>query len=464
MFDTVFTTIGSATKNIRIRNKHKQKIKISSVWLDKGSASQFIMNVDGTKGLIVNDIEIAANDSMYIFIQVNVNPTNNTSPFIIEDAIHFNVNGNEQKVVLQAWGQDAYYHKPTNAVTFQDGSYLAYSLCDTLKNSFDLNGTEVVWKNDKPHVIFGYLVVDEGQKLKIKEGTQIYLNYKAGIWVYAGGQMQVLGKKGKEVLFTGARFGVDVLGNAYANQAGQWDRIWFNEGSDDNIIDYAIIKNGYIGVQAEQFGSDTTFTKKGQLTITNTQIYNMSLWGLYTSYYKVFAGNNVISNCKEHSVNITNGGAYYFAHCTFANFWYKDVRDKATLNINNYNSTQTLPLNIHIGNCIIDGKLDNELSLDVKSSTQFPVTYTLSNCWVKTNNPFTNSTNLATFINNVKGSKNDTLKYKDIAKYNFQPDPSETKHKNFSDAKATEDAKLFPKDILGETRNIANVTAGAYEN
>ncbi|MBX3165704.1 MAG: hypothetical protein KF900_14605 [Bacteroidetes bacterium] len=464
MFDTVFTSLGSATQNIRVRNKNKQKIKISSVWLENGSSSQFMMNVDGTKASIVNDIEIAANDSLYIFIQVNVNPTSNTSPFIIDDAIHFSVNGKEQKVVLQAWGQDAYYHKATNTIKFQDGSYLAYSLCDTLQEAFDMIGSEVVWKNDKPHVIFGYLVVDEGQKLKIKEGTQVYLNYKAGIWVYAGGQIQVLGQKDKEVLFTGARFGVDALNNPYANQTGQWDRIWINEGSDNNIIDYAIIKNGYIGIQTEQFGNDSALAKKGQLNLSNTKIQNMSMWGLYSLYYKVLAGNTVISNCQEHSVNISLGGAYYFAHCTFVNFWNGEkTRDKATVRLNNYSDKQTLPLNARFGNCIIDGKLENEILLDVKNSGSFPVTYSISNCWIRTNNALADS-DVATFINNVKGGKNDTLKYKDISKYDFQPDPSETKHKNFIGAEATTDAKLFPKDILGTNRDITNVTAGAYEN
>jgi len=35
----------------------------------------------------------------------------------------------------------------------------------------------------------------------------------------------------------------------YADEPGQWDRIWINEGSVNNEIDYAIIKNGYIVAQ-----------------------------------------------------------------------------------------------------------------------------------------------------------------------------------------------------------------------
>ncbi|MBI3235236.1 MAG: hypothetical protein HYZ42_14575, partial [Bacteroidetes bacterium] len=64
MFDTVFTTVGSTTRNVRIRNKNNQKINISSIHLKGGSSSQFIVNVDGIKGTSFADIEIAAKDSM----------------------------------------------------------------------------------------------------------------------------------------------------------------------------------------------------------------------------------------------------------------------------------------------------------------------------------------------------------------------------------------------------------------
>ena len=110
LFDTVFTTIGSATRQIRVRNTNSQKINISSVRLEQGVSSNFIINVDGVSGKEVTNVEILANDSVFIFIQVNVNPTNALSPLIIQDKILFDINGNQQSVALEAWGQDAHYH------------------------------------------------------------------------------------------------------------------------------------------------------------------------------------------------------------------------------------------------------------------------------------------------------------------------------------------------------------------
>ena len=56
LFDTVFTTIGSATRQIRVRNTNSQKINISSVRLAQGTSSNFIMNVDGISGKIIEHI------------------------------------------------------------------------------------------------------------------------------------------------------------------------------------------------------------------------------------------------------------------------------------------------------------------------------------------------------------------------------------------------------------------------
>jgi hypothetical protein len=451
LFDTVFTSIGSATKNIRVRNNNSQKIKISNIQLLGGGASNFIINVDGSRGRTFSDIEIAAHDSMYIFIQVNVNPNNAASPLIINDGIQFTVNGNLQTVYLEAWGQDAWYHRPTTAIKFKDGSYLPYSLISSTK------GADTTWIKDKPHVIYGYLVVDTAQKLTINAGVQIYLNNKGGLWVYQGGQIKILGQKDNEVTFQGARREKD-----YADEPGQWDRIWINEGSDNNIIDYAIIKNGYIGLQTEVIGN--TIGGKGRLRITNTKIQNMSLWGLYSLAYHVYGGNNVISNCQEYSLNIQLGGRYTFVHCTFANYWNKSkARDKPAININNYTDTQILPLDTcYFGNCIIDGKLSNEINLDLKNTVP-ATTVAFSNCWLKTNIDV--SAEPGKYINvrtpNLNGGAD--IDYVDKDHYLFQTTPAETRVKGFQHPNATADALKFPLDIKLMPRNSFSVTAGAYE-
>jgi hypothetical protein len=451
LFDTVFTSIGSSTRNIRVINKNNQRIKISDIRLQNGSASQFKINVDGAKGVAFSDIEIAANDSIYIFIQVNVNPSSTNSPFIIEDKILFNLNGNVQTFHLEAWGQNAYYHRPTNAIKFSDGSYFPYSRVSELDNAV------VTLPNDKPHVVYGFLVVDSSQKLIINAGTKFYMNYKAGLWVFKDGEVKMLGQKGNEIIFQGVRREKD-----YADEPGQWDRIWINEGSNDNVIDYAIIKNGFIGIQTELLGSpNTTITSTfppRRLKLTNTKIQNMSLWGLYSLAYNIYGGNNVISNCEEHSLNLQLGGRYTFLHCTFSNFWSKDkAREKPSININNVSSSQVFPLDsAYFGNCIIDGSLNNEINLDLDySNPTFQPKFWFSSSYLKTN---INTADGAKFIDIRKGS---SLDYKDKALYNFELTNYEPV-KNFTATQATIDAGKFPSDINAASRNTSSVTAGAY--
>ena len=86
-FDTVFTSAGSVTQSFKIFNNNNQKLRLSQVKLSGGASSPFKINIDGTSSALVNDIEINANDSLYIFVQVNVNPSGSRLPFIVTDSI-----------------------------------------------------------------------------------------------------------------------------------------------------------------------------------------------------------------------------------------------------------------------------------------------------------------------------------------------------------------------------------------
>jgi hypothetical protein len=300
-------------------------------------------------------------------------------------------------------------------------------------------------------VIYGYLVIDSLQKLTIQAGVQVYLNYKAGIWVYRYGQLKVLGQKGNEVVFQGAR-----REKVFNDDPGQWDRIWINEGSNNNQIDYAIIKNGYIGIQTELLGN--VIGLPGKLTLTNTKIQNMSMWGIYGFGYVINGGNNVVTNCHEHLLNVVIGGDYRFVHCTFANFWTKDSRQKPAINVSNYTSSgQTLPVLLYFGNSVIDGKLDNEITLDLKGPDSLK-SVTFSSSYLKTTADFAADT-----LRYLKCRKGASLKYKDVAGYNFEPSASDSIIKGFNNQRARTDVAPYRRDINQKQRNTTAPTAGAYE-
>lgn len=448
LFDTVFTTIGSATRNIRVINNNNQKINISSIRLESGSASNFFMNVDGVAGKAVTDVEILANDSIYIFVQVNVDPHNALSPIIIQDKILFDVNGNQQSVALEAWGQDAHYHFPNNAIQYKNG-YLPYS---TVSNGTNVTvnwggGTLGQADDDRPHVIYGWLVVDSTQKLVINPGVKVYFHQNAGLWVYRYGTLQVNGTRGNEVVFQGDRREAD-----YADMPGQWDRIWINEGHTDNYINYAIIKNNFIGIQASILENPNQPTK---LKITNTIIKNCSKWGLYTQYFNVWSGNNVIVNCKEYCAALTWGGKYTFLHTTFANYYNQDGGrgTQPCVHIDNYDGSQIIPMDsLYFANSIIDGSLATELEMDVRPiGTQV---CKITNCLIKGAIP----TN--TLITNANNVINGDAKFDNPGGYNFEI-KSTSAATGIGDGTFNIPYPFMAQDIKGTTRS-GSFDAGAY--
>src|SRR6266542_3115052 len=86
-YDTVFTTAGSITQSFKIINENNQKLKISTVKLMGGNSSSYKIIADGYTGPEVNNLEIAPNDSLYVFVSVIINQSANNLPFIIRDSI-----------------------------------------------------------------------------------------------------------------------------------------------------------------------------------------------------------------------------------------------------------------------------------------------------------------------------------------------------------------------------------------
>ena len=66
-FDTVFTTLGSVTRYFKVENPLKEAIKIDEIRLSGLPGTQFRINVDCTPGTAIYDVEIPAQDYIYIF-------------------------------------------------------------------------------------------------------------------------------------------------------------------------------------------------------------------------------------------------------------------------------------------------------------------------------------------------------------------------------------------------------------
>lgn len=373
MFDTVFQYAGSTTKLFKIYNQHDQTINISKAYLAGGTSSAFKLNIDGISTTatmpVLTDIEILGGDSMYVFVQVYVNPSGSL-PVVIKDSIIFETNGNIQDVNLTAIGQDVYLHTPN---VFPTNGFPPYSI--TGREGFD-----TTLPNDKPHLFFGYTIIDSDCILTMLPGTKCYFNTYAVLLVFEDGTLNVTGSPTNKVTFQGAR-----LESEYDDVPGQWGQIWLYRLSKNNVIDWAVIKNGSIGIRVDTVASTTTPT----LRISNTIVKNMSAAALYGLGAHIRAVNCVFANCGQYVAALTIGGKYKFEHCTFANYWDYDSRTSPTIALSNYyvSTVGIIPRPLdscYFGNCIIYGSNDEEFGMDSLAAGSGIFNYEFEYCDIKT--------------------------------------------------------------------------------
>lgn len=369
IFDTVFTSLGSATHRLMIYNKSNSLLKISNIQLEGGASSKFRLNLDGESGSNFSEIEINANDSLFLFAKVTINPDEANSPFVVEDHLNFLTNGNEQTIKLVAWGQNANY---ILADSYTPGFPPYKVIADSLES--------VHWTSEKPYVIYGYAVINSYGELIIDEGTRIHFHESSGLWAYADGLLKVYGTQENMVHFSGDR-----LEQEYSDVPGQWDRIWLMEATpgENHEIQNAVIENGFIGLQAESFLRQA----ENKLILHNVIVQNMTGIGLFTRLYNVESTNTLLANCGGYCLALTSGGNYNFKHTTIANFWPYSVRNTPAVFLNNY-SVDTLdnvhpaPFNLNIGNSIIYGYNNDEFLTDMDGGADS--VYFFDHCILKT--------------------------------------------------------------------------------
>jgi len=364
IFDTVFTNLGSMTKIFLIRNNSNETVNLDKVYIPGGNASDYRFNVNGFEGPSVEDLELEAHDSMYVFVEVTLDPNGGTNPLIVEDSIvvEYNNNASYARAILVAFGQDAIYYYPTDTTSYG----LAYST---------LPCGNVVWGPGKPIVVVGYLQ-DTCGTLTVLPGTRIHFYGNSALFMDDGSTLQVLGEAHNPVIFQGTK-----LEYAYKDVPGQWDRIYLFEGSTNHIIRNATIKNAFIGLQLDDAMAmtppsyNTSSSKK--VILENVKIQNMSAVGILSRQYNIDGYNVLITNCGQYCAAITYGGNVKFYHSTFANYWSGGIRNFPALFFNNYyvnpnnGDVAVAPLNFEFNNGIVYGNTLAEVDFDSTGGVAF---------------------------------------------------------------------------------------------
>lgn len=454
--DTIFSNIGSATYNLKVYNRSNKAITIPEIKLENGLTSNYRLNVDGESGKEFKNLDILANDSLYVFIETTVDVSTITNP-LYTDKILFDNGNNQQDVDLVTLVQDANFIFPSkNSMGIET---LTIDGKETELQGRFLTDAELTFTNEKPYVIYGYAAVASDKILTINAGAKIHFHKNSGLIIDKKGSLVVNGTLNKKVTFEGDR-----LEHRFSEIPGQWGYVLLREDSK-NEINHTIIKNGTVGLLVDDNENTTTPT----LTIKNTEIYNSSVYGILARNANISGENLVIGNAGQSSLACTFGGTYNFTHSTFANYWNNSLRQLPAVVVNNHitfinndNSEVTSIRDLtaaNFTNCIIEGNNNVEFVLDKIDGNSF--NYNIENCLIQFND-FNNS-----FANNNELNFEDATHYQNII-LNGNPNFRDTSKNDFiigkeSDAINKAKASSVSEDILGINRTT-NPDIGAYQH
>ena len=442
-FDTLFTDVSSATQAFLIYNPNKENLSIAHAYVAGGEDSPFRVNIDGLAGATYTDLAIRGGDSMYVFVEVTIDPRGQDEPFEVHDSLCFTLeSGVTQQVIFSASGQDA---------TVLRGVVID---ADTRLTA------------QRPYLIYDSLRVEEGSALYLEPGTRLFFADKVEMQVY--GRVEAIGTVDDPIVFRGARTDrmFDYL--PYDRLSAQWGGITLHESSKDNVFEYCDIHSGTYGLRAKGVSLEDN-----KIVMRNSQIHNVDDDALQLTLCKAYFSNSLFTNAGGHCVNIL-GGQMDFLHCTMANFFpWKSERGVA-VNIVNYveeeNAIYPL-LGVNFVNSIITGSKDDELmgtvvaktdTVDWSEYAQYSFRHSVINSWKEAIAPDT------LHFTDIVWEHTDSAAY---GRSNFHT----IDHNNFiydyhldslSVARGIASAEyigLLPYDKDGQPREIGAVDAGCYQ-
>jgi hypothetical protein len=436
-FDTVLTTINTPVNAFMIYNKNKKPLLIAEIALRNAGKSGFKINVDGVSGNSFRDVEIRANDSLYVLVDIKPKETGDNQPVVITDYVDFTTNGIRQTVLLEAHCQDVVILK------------------DVLLSS------NTVLDSPKPYLVYDSLVIAPGVTVDVAAGTTFFMHANASIIVK--GTLRINGTLEEPVTIRGDRMDWLLPTIPYDRVPGQWGNaggsIRFDSLSYHNVFEYAYIRNGINGLLFER--SEPSELK---MTLKNVVLTNFRGELIRATNCRIIAENCEFSNSQQ-SLLYLIGGNYSFTHCTMANCylsgtesgWGNSDNETVTLSTDHWVNSQTYELQADFKNTIIWGFKSNSSSeIRVEKDPKVPLSYQFRNCLLP------GKAVMDEHFVNCLWDKDPKFSVTDgnIALYDFRLD-SISPARNAADPVISE---LFPYDIKGIDRfSDEGPDIGGYE-
>ena len=436
-FDTVFTTLGSATSKILVYNNTNKELRINDVRLAGGADSYFRINVDGKIHAQhqFQNIVIRAKDSMYVFVEVTINPQMTDAPVMIRDSVVFSLPGKSKRILLEAFGQDM--------IMF--------------KNKVILNDT--ILSDNKPYLIYGDLVVDSAKTLELAAGTRLYFHNNANLLVY--GNLKTNGTFEKPVVMRGSRLDKIMFETPvpYHHVAGQWGGVYLLYKEGKHVLSHLRLSSGYVGLYF--YNADKRY--RPELEINNSVIHNFVFYNLVAINGDVQVTNSEISNSGSYTVYL-NGGNHRFYHCTIANYFGLNTAQAVNRSrkpaVMMMNLNRTMNMSTVFKNCIVAGTQENEFTIASRYVAEYQGDFSHSYIRKTADTAFTQYSNIRWYQRNDTVFRQARYDIKKKIYFDFAPD-------SVSPARGIADpaiAAQYPVDLNGRSRlTDAKPDAGAYE-
>lgn len=417
--DTIYNQVRSETYAVKVYNNEDHDILIPKIFLGKGSASPYRINVDGKPGSTFSDIPLRKKDSLYIFIEIA--PVATAPEAIAEDQINFESSAGLQQVTLFSVVEDAEFFIEN-------------------KSNPNILNTDTKWTGEKAKIIFGNLTLAKGKRLQIEAGTKVYFHKNSGLTIAENAELQVNGTSGKEIIFRGDR-----NDTRYDTIPKNWQGISMERNSILKM-NYAKVMGGTVGLTL----NETT------AYIENSVFHTHQEFGILALNSVVSARNLVMNNSGSADFAIFKGGEYSMIHCTLANYWNFNsslpaLGLYATNEYNNGTSVEEAPLKLMIKNSIIYTEKENAITFKPTPGQIF--NYSFTNSLVKYGSSASYALDAA------------SLKNQDPLFQNYFTHKMNLKLKPDSPAKGKGDpviAGSVPLDILQMPRT-SNPSMGAYQ-
>lgn len=439
-FDTVFTDMGTATRKFKVYNTYNRTLQVNNIRLSGGSGSDFRLNVDGLPGTLFENVEIPANDSIYVFANVRIDP--NFGDALRTDSIIFEIGNKTQKVQLEAYGWNAIYIGKRGFLT-------------------RFNNLNITLSPDTPYVFFGFVAFDSNSILTIPAGTDIFMfggpSSRPGdrALLYIGDNSTLRINVGGD-LNNPVEFKTHRLESDYQQLPFQHGGIYLSRNSVNNQIHGCIIRNAVDGIIVDSLANNHPNPK---LELINSKIFNTDRSSILSRQGSILAINSILANSSKFGLIAIRGGIYDFRHCTMVNYATNPFvgHNEPTLSLRDFEviyddqgneiGANLFGVYANFKNCVIHGSKNEEIEVARYFNSTAIWEYSFENCLMKLD---TFNTGLVNVI------RNQDPMFKDIDIYSYEPDtvisPLVNRGINIG---------VF-NDIMGKARD-GNPDIGAYE-